>query len=303
MGQNGFQHLVVEHVGTFEAGDDLQAVGDFVGEYLARLGEMRKHATELRQLDEFQGTALGFVVEDGQVVGRERHISHFHLPAFLAHFAVEALLQLHQRPLAEALVVRQLGDPLGMLHALQLDAGATRAAHVDVLATSAHARADQARAAAEEADIFAGLAQLVGVLAVGISDSLDQRHAEAVGLIDTAVADVTDLAAGVLLDAQLDEADVLLRQLEQAFHAHDGGTLEARRDGAVEVLFTGDMHFAHDVQVRTQGDDDGVVQSLAVDGERRGVVDVVGAGGAVLDAVDDFLLRLELHQGRAVVFA
>ena len=63
------------------------------------------------------------------------------------------------------------------------------------------------------------------------------------------------------------------------------------------------MHLAHDVQVRTQGDDDGIVQSLAVDGERRGVVDVVGAGGAVLDAVDDFLLRLELHQGRSVVFA
>ena len=63
------------------------------------------------------------------------------------------------------------------------------------------------------------------------------------------------------------------------------------------------MHFAHDVQVRTQGDDDGVVQGLAVDGERRGVVDVIGAGGAVLDAVDDFLLRLEFHQGCAVVFA
>ena len=214
MGQHGFQHLVVEHVGTLEAGDDLQAVGDFVGEHLARLGEMRQHTTELRQLDEFQGATLGFVVEDRQVVGRERHIGHFHLPAFFADFAVEALLQLHKRPLAEALVVRQLGDPLGMLHTLQLDAGATRAAHVDVLATSAHTCADQARAATEEADVFAGLAQFVGVLTVGIGDGLDQRHAQTVGLIDTAVADVADFTAGVLLDAQLDQADVLLRQLE-----------------------------------------------------------------------------------------
>ena len=117
------------------------------------------------------------------------------------------------------------------------------------------------------------------------------------------MADVANLAAGVLFDAQLDEADIFLRQLEQAFHAHDGGTLEACRDGAVEVLFTGDMHFAHNVQVRTQGDDDGVVQGLAVNRERRSVIDVVGAGGAVLDAVDDFLLRLELHQGCAIVFA
>ena len=113
--------------------------------------------------------------------------------------------------------MRQLGNPLGMLHTLQLDTGATRAAHVDVLTASTHTRADQTRAAAEEADVFAGLAQLVGVLAVGIGDGLNQRHAEAVGLIDTAVADVANLAAGVLLDAQLDEADVLLRQFEQDY--------------------------------------------------------------------------------------
>ena len=102
-------------------------------------------------------------------------------------------------------IVRQLRDPLGMLHTLQLDAGTTRAAHVDVLAACAHARADQTRAAAEETDVFAGLAQLVGVLAVGIGDGFDQRHTEAVGLIDAAVADVADLAAGILFDAQLDE--------------------------------------------------------------------------------------------------
>ena len=94
--QHGFQHLIVEHVGTLEAGDDLQTVGDFVGEYLTGLGEVREHATELRQLDELHGTAPGLVVEDGQVVGRERNVHDFHLPAFFADLAVEALLQLHQ---------------------------------------------------------------------------------------------------------------------------------------------------------------------------------------------------------------
>ena len=86
----------MEHVGTLEAGDDLQAVGNFVGKHLAGLGEMRKHATELRQLDEFQCATLGLIVEDGQVVGRERNVHDFHFPAFLADLAVEALLQLHQ---------------------------------------------------------------------------------------------------------------------------------------------------------------------------------------------------------------
>ena len=36
---------------------------------------------------------------------------------------------------------------------------------------------------------------------------------------------------------------------------------------------------------------------------RRRVVHLVGADGLPLDAVDDFLPGLELHQGRAVVFA
>ena len=249
IGKNGFQHLVVKHIGTFEAGDDLQAVGDFVGKHLARLREVRQNATELRQLDEFQCATLGLVVEDGHIFGRERNVDDFHLPAFFRDFAVEVLLQLHQRPLAEALVVRQFRNPLDVLHTFQLDAGAAFAADVDVLAACAHARAHQTRGAAKEADVFARLLQLVGVLAVGIGDGLDQRHTEAVGLVDAAVADVADFAAGVFLNAQLDEADVLLRQLQQAFHAHDGGALEARRDGAVEVLLAGNMHLAHNVQV------------------------------------------------------
>ncbi len=57
------------------------------------------------------------------------------------------------------------------------------------------------------------------------------------------------------------------------------------------------------LQAVEHGDAEGDVEGLLVDHERRRVVHLVGADRLPVDAVDDLLLGLELHQGRAVVLA
>ena len=190
-----------------------------------------------------------------------------------------------------------------MGHALHLDTGAAGAAHVHILAARADARAHATRATVQEADVVTGLFHLIGVHHLGISHCLDERHAQTVGAIDTRVADVGNLAAGVFLHAELDEAHFLVLQLDFSIDTQNGGTLETRRDGTVEVLFTGDVHFAHDLELGGEGYFECILQRLGVDGERRGVVHLVGTGGAVCDAIDNVLASLELHEGRSVILA
>ena len=88
-----------------------------------------------------------------------------------------------------------------------------------------------------------------------------------------------------------------------ALDAQDAGALEAGGDAAVEVLLARDVELADDVGLEQQRHLHGDLQGLAVEQEGRRVVDLVGAGGLVLDAVDHDLAGLELHQRRAVVFA
>jgi hypothetical protein len=72
---------------------------------------------------------------------------------------------------------------------------------------------------------------------------------------------------------------------------------------AVEVLLPGDVHLVDDVHVHHQAQLDGHVDGLLVDQERRRVIHLVRAHVQVVQEVDDLLLRLELHQRRAVVLS
>jgi hypothetical protein len=78
-------------------------------------------------------------------------------------------------------------------------------ADVDVLAGGAHPGPDPARAPDEPAADLGHFGHLVGRAHVGTGDGLDERHAQAVGDVGPQVADVADLAAGVLLEAELDD--------------------------------------------------------------------------------------------------
>ncbi|MCK7518234.1 MAG: hypothetical protein MZV64_11195 [Ignavibacteriales bacterium] len=117
------------------------------------------------------------------------------------------------------------------------------------------------------------------------------------------MADVADLAAGVLLEAELDDRDAAVLVRDGAVDAEDGRALEAGRDAAVEVLLAGDVDLVDEVEAVEQGDAEGPVEGLLVDHERRRVVHLVGADRLPVDPVDDLLAGLELHQGRAVVLA
>ena len=88
-----------------------------------------------------------------------------------------------------------------------------------------------------------------------------------------------------------------------AVDADDGRPLEARGNRPVEVLLSGDVDLVDDVHIHRQAQLDGHVDGLLVHQKRRRVVHLVGADVLRVQEVDDLLLRLELHQSRAVVLA
>ncbi|MBP1770479.1 MAG: hypothetical protein H6P96_1097 [Candidatus Aminicenantes bacterium] len=188
-------------------------------------------------------------------------------------------------------------------HALDLDPRAAADADVDVLAGGAHAGPHVTGAADEPAQDLGHLGDLLRRPHVGTGDGLDEGHAQAVGQVGPAVADIADLAAGVLLESELDDRDSTVVVGDGSVDAEDGRALEAGRDAAVEVLLAGDVDLVDEVEAVEQGDAEGPVEGLLVDHERRGVVHLVGADRLPVDPVDDLLAGLELHQGRAVVLA
>ncbi len=190
-----------------------------------------------------------------------------------------------------------------MCHPFHLNPASPFAADVDIFAGGADAGAYLSRAPVEEPYVLGSLGQLIGGEAVGVGHRLYQRHAQPVSLVYTLVAYVRHLAAGVLLEAQLYQPHLLVFKLQLTLDADDGRPLKAGRNAAVEVLFPGDVHLAHHIHPCCQGYADGYLQGLRVDGEGRGIVDLIGAGRLVVDAVGNLLARLELHEGGAVVYS
>jgi len=80
------------------------------------------------------------------------------------------------------------------------------------------------------------------------------------------VADVGDLAAGVLLDAQLDDAHLFPAQWDLALDAQDAGALEA--GGMLpSSMLARDVELADDVAAQQQRRLHGDLQRLAVEQE------------------------------------
>ena len=300
------QILAGGHVRTFEAGYNLQSVRELAVERMAGLGEVGEQTCELRQVDGIDLRTALDSIGDGveievELLGIQFRIAHF--PIVFADAGFQFLADGEQRPLTEAFHVGDFRDPFGVGHTLHLDTGAAGAAHVHVLTACADARAYAAGAAVQEADVVTGLLHLVRVHHFGVGHRLDEWHTQSVSTIDTGVSDVGNLTAGIFLHTELDEAYLLVLELDFAVDTQDSGSLETGRDGTVEVLFTGDVHLAHDFELGGEGDFEGVLQCLGIDGERRGIIDFVGARRAVRDTIYNVLAGFEFHEGRTVIFA
>ncbi len=145
-----------------------------------------------------------------------------------------------------------------MVHALDLDATAAGDRDVDVLARStrpaAHA-SDGARGSRHQTRTgldFPRRSQ------VGLGDDLGERHPEPVGAKRDAVADVRDLAAGILLQRQLSNAQHLVdtqlgnAKRHGAVQAHHDRALKACRDRTIEVLLAHDVELGNQIEVEHQ---------------------------------------------------
>jgi len=84
------------------------------------------------------------------------------------------------------------------------------------------------------------------------------------------MADVGNFAAGIFFQAELNQPDFLVLQLDFPFDSYDRGTLKPCRDRTVEILLAGDMNFADYLQLREQGDVDGLRKRFPV--KRKGGV-------------------------------
>ena len=72
------------------------------------------------------------------------------------------------------------------------------------------------------------------------------------------------LAASILLDAELDNAHLLLRQWNLSLDPDNSRALETGGDTAVEILLAGDVEFTDDVRLQQQGYLEPLCQRLAV---------------------------------------
>ena len=179
------------------------------------------------------------------------------------------------------------------------------AAHADVhvLAAGADAGANPAGVRATSPQSSDGVADFLRRDQLGPRDGFRQRHPQAVGAPDDAVAPVLHLAAGVLFERDVGDRELAALEGKAAVEAHDGRALEAGGNAAVQILFAGDVDLVDDVHAHREADFDGHVQRRLVHEERRRVVHLVGADVQVVQEIDDLLLRLELHQRGAVVLA
>ncbi len=117
------------------------------------------------------------------------------------------------------------------------------------------------------------------------------------------MADIAHLAAGVLLEAELDDADGTILVGNRPVDADNGGALETGGNGAIEVLLASDVQLVDHDAVVEHGDAEGDVKGLFIELEGRGIVHLISADGLAVDLVDDLFFRLEFHQRGPVVLA
>jgi len=176
------------------------------------LGRPVEQAAEALEADAVGAHPGGHGRLNGQVVGPADDLGDVLGPA-LEGFRGDApagqlLPQAEQVPLAHGLVVGQERNARDARHALDLDARAAADADVDVLAGGPDAGPHPPGAADDAAEDLGHFGHLLGGAHVGSRDRLDERHAQPVGEIGPAVADIADFAAGIFLQAELDDLDL-----------------------------------------------------------------------------------------------
>jgi hypothetical protein len=192
--------------------------------------------------------------------------------------------------------VDQQRQVLVVVHPLDLHAAAAGNRNIHVLSRRPGAAPHLSRGPRNRSQQPATGLQLPRREQVGLGDHLGERHPQPVGLERDAVADVGHLAAGVLLQRELADAQLAVHaqlrhpERHRAREPHHGRALKAGGDRAVEVLLAHHVQLGHQVQVAELRDLDGTAHRL-----------LVGAHRAPLQAVHDLLLRLELHERGAVV--
>jgi len=189
----------------------------------------------------------------------------------------------------------------GLGYALDLHPAATPDGDIDVLATGTHADSNMTGGTANAADEQNGRLDFFRRRELRSSDGFNEGHSQSIGTPDRQVSPVLDFAAAVLLDAHLNDRQLATAEGQAAIDSDDGRTLKAGGNRAIQVLLAGDVDLVHDIAAQHQTLLDGDVHGPPVDHEGGCVIHLVGADVALVEEIDDVLLRLELHQGRTVV--
>ena len=196
-----------------QTGDDADAAGKLVEEHRVglrgKLGQSQAAVQPRREdlaaaLDRPPHEAQVHVGEDvGDVEGRQQDVFR------RAHAAaVQLVAELQQVHLADGFVVDQLHGVSGLGHALDFHPLPAADADVDVLAAGADAGAHAAGAPRHQAAEQDGVADFLGRDQLGAGDGFRQRHPQAVGAPDDAVALVLHLAAGVLFERDVGDREI-----------------------------------------------------------------------------------------------
>ena len=112
--------------------------------------------------------------------------------------------------LPECLVMAEQRYPFGVGYSFDFNSITTAAAHIDILACGSHSGSYLTGTPVEKADIVTGFMQFMRCQAVGVGDRFNQWHSQAVGFVDSFVANVGYLAARIFFYAKLQESDFFI---------------------------------------------------------------------------------------------
>jgi hypothetical protein len=189
-----------------------------------------------------------------------------------------------------------------MRNPFDFDTSSASAADVDILSSRSDPNSDFSRAPVQETDVFGPFSDLIRIGKIRIGDRFDEGNTKPVGFICPHMGDIRNFAARILFQAQLDQPDFFILELDLSFDTENGCSLKSRGDTSIQILFSSDVDLTDDIEFTEQCNLKGNVQCFSVDGEWRSIVDFIGTGCPVFDFVDNCLSGFELHKRGTVVF-
>ena len=171
-----------------------------------------------------------------------------------------------------------------LLHSLDLDTGALGDGDVQVLPDGSETPLDPLGGPEQGTDAGCDLEYLLGSPHVGGGGDLDEGDTETVGPPGYLVGGGLDLTAGVLLQTDGEDADLLADGVDGTVHRHEGGPLESRGVGTVDDDLPHELDLVDDAGADELGEDEGGLQRVCVDLVGRLLVELheTGLAGAAL---------------------